>query len=232
MKPRRPSSPHRAGVPGYMTGVYDWVYVNPRSAARLDHDGVVRALLLGRAGRLIRAYLEHITPGARVWQAAHVYGSQIVQLAQHIGPNGFLQLTDVTPVQIERARHKLAPYLWSKVDRCDAARFTSSAPFDAVGSFFLLHEVPESKKRQIVDNMLRHVAADGKAVFIDYHRPAAWHPARPVFSLVNATLEPFARALWQNEISAYATRASDFDWSKRTFFGGVYQCTIARHKGR
>jgi len=213
-----------------MAGFYSRIYANPRWAARLDHDLVVRALLFGQARRLTRAYLDEIPQGARVWQAAHVYGSQVAQVARRIGPEGFFELTDVAPVQVAHARQKLAAYAWARVDCCDAAQFADSAGFDVVGSFFLLHEVPDGKKRQIVDNLLGHVAAGGKAVFIDYHRPAAWHPARPIFSIVNRALEPFARALWENPISHYATRAGNFVWTQRTFFGGLYQCAVARRK--
>jgi len=230
MNSEQPHPPVNAAIPGYMAGFYDWIYVNPRTAARLDHDFVVRVLLFGQAGRLIRAYLDEIAPGTRVWQAAHVYGSQIVRLARHIGPHGQLALTDIAPVQVEHARQKLAAFPWASVDCRDAAEFAPPQKFDVAGSFFLLHEVPEDKKRQIVDNMLAHVTAGGKAVFIDYHRPAAWQPARLIFSAVNAALEPYANALWQNAISSYASRAASFDWSTRTFFGGVYQCTVARRK--
>jgi len=213
-----------------MAGFYRRIYAHPRWAARLDHNAVVRVLLFGQAARLTRTYLNEIAPGARMWQAAHVYGDQVVQVARRIGPSGFFELTDITPVQVAHARQKLAPYPWAQADCRDAAQFTSAAPFDIAGSFFLLHEVPDGKKRQIVDNMLAHLAAGGKAVFIDYHRPAAWHPARPLFSLINATLEPFARALWRHPIPHYATRATDFTWTTRTFFGGLYQCTVARRK--
>jgi ubiquinone/menaquinone biosynthesis C-methylase UbiE len=209
---------------------YRRIYADPRWAARLDCNLVVRALLLGQAGRLTRAYLNEIAPGARVWQAAHVYGNQVAQVARRIGPEGFFMLTDIMPVQAEHARKKLAPYAWARVECCDAARFAGPADFDVAGSFFLLHEVPDEKKRQIVDNLLARVAAGGKAVFIDYHRPAAWHPARPIFKIVNAALEPFAHALWQNPIRHYAARADDFAWTQRTFFGGLYQCAVARRK--
>jgi SAM-dependent methyltransferase len=218
------------GVPDYLVKVYDWSYVNPRWVKKLDNNIVVWFLLFGQAGRLIRAYLNEITPGARVCQIAHVHGDQTVQVAQRVGPNGFFELIDVAPIQLERARQKLSRFPWVKVDRCDGTQFTNPAAFDVVGSFFLLHEVPDETKHQIVDNMLAHVGPNGKAVFIDYHRPAMWQPVRLILKVVNAVLEPFANAIWEHPIRDFASRADDFVWTTRTFFGGVYQCTVAQRR--
>ncbi len=230
MKPDRLLSPYYTGVPDYMVEVYDWAYVNPRWVEKLDNNFVVWVLLFGNAGRLIRAYLNEIPPGARMWQVAHVYGDQVTQVAERVGPQGSFDLTDITPVQIEHAHKKLDSYPWAKIHCRDAASFSNPAKYDVVGNFFLLHEVPEEKKYQIVDNMLDHVDEGGKAVFIDYHRPAIWHPVRQILNVVNKLLEPFAYSIWEHEISDYAAKADDFIWTKRTFFGGVYQCTVAQRK--
>jgi len=230
MKPDRLLSPYYVGVPDYMVDVYDWAYVNPRWVERLDHNAVVWVLLFGNSSRLINAYLDHIKPGSRMWQVAHVYGDQIEQVAQRIGSAGILDLTDITPIQVEHAQKKLAPYSWSRIFCRDAADFRGAQQYDIVGSFFLLHEVPDEKKRHIVDNMLSNMADDGKAVFVDYHRPAIWHPVRQILNVVNALLEPFAHSIWEHDISHFATRAEDYEWKKETFFGGVYQCTTAVKK--
>ncbi len=230
MKPERLLSPYYTGVPDYMVDVYDWAYVNPRWVEKLDNNFVVWTLLFGNAGRLIKAYLNEIKPGSRVWQVAHVYGDQMSQLADRVGPKGFLEVTDITPIQVEHAHRKLDSYPWAKIHCCDAAKFESAKKFDVVGSFFLLHEVPDDKKSQIVDNMLRQMTENGKAIFIDYHRPALWHPVRQILNVVNTVLEPFAFSIWDHEISHFATRADDYIWKKRTFFGGVYQCTTAERK--
>ena len=102
--------------------------------------------------------------------------------------------------------------------------------YDLICSFFLLHEVPEEKKYAIVNNMLKKLPKGGKAVFVDYHNPAKWQPVRYILLVVNHLLEPFAKALWDNEISHYAENAEQFVWEKKTFFAGVYQCVVVRHK--
>lgn len=224
--------PYYDGVPAYMTEVYDWAYVNPKWAHALDHIWVVRVLLFLNDQRLMRAYLDEIDEGMRVWQLAHVYGDLVTRVAKKVGAKGIFHLTDVTPIQIEHGHRKLAGMEWTKVIRSDAADFVGegSIDYDLICSFFLLHEVPDEKKYEIVDNMLERLPKGSKVVFVDYHNPAKWQPIRYVLKIVNHYLEPFADALWKNEIQHYASRAEQFTWRKRTFFGGVYQCVVVEHK--
>ena len=224
--------PYYQGVPEYMTEVYDWAYVNPARVKILDRNIVVKVLLFLNDQRLMRAYLNEITPGMKVWQVAHVYGDLVKRVAQKVGANGCYHLTDITPAQIEHANQKLAGYEWAKVFRSDAATFAGAddVEYDLICSFFLLHEVPEDKKYEIVNNMLEKLPKGGKAVFVDYYNPKKWQPVRYILEFVNHFLEPFARAMWKNEISHYARNADQFTWQQQTFFAGVYQCVVVKHK--
>lgn len=215
------------GVPDYLIDVYDWAYVDPKWATWLDRSIVVRLLLFGNDVRLMRHYLDAIQPGMKVWQVAHVYGDLVQRVAARVGPGGEFHLTDITPIQIEHGRTKLAAFPWAKVIRADAATFDSGTDYDLICSFFLQHEVPEEKKRQIVDHLLECPPPGGKALFVDYHRPAWWQPVRWILKGVNAWLEPFADALWRHEIRDYASHAERFAWRQHTFFGGTYQAVWA-----
>lgn len=226
--------PYYDGVPTYMTEVYDWAYVDPNWVRALDHNWVVRVLLFFNDQRLMRAYLSEIKPGMKVWQLAHVYGDLVKRAAQKVGPQGLFHLTDVTPIQIEHGQRKLAGMEWTKVVRSDAADFAveqHAKKYDLICSFFLLHEVPEEKKYEIVGHMLDKLPKGSKAVFVDYHNPAWWQPIRYILKVVNHYLEPFAEAMWKNDIQHYARKkASKFTWRKKTFFAGVYQCVVVEHK--
>lgn len=216
-------------LPAYMTEVYDWAYINPAHVRRLDRNFVVTTLLFGNARRLMRAYIEAIVPGSRVWQVAHVYGDLVARVAERVGPQGHFDLTDVTPIQVELAQAKLAAHPWARVFRHDAANWTGDAPYDLVCSFFLLHEVPDAKKRAIVDCILCQLAENGRAVFVDYHRPAQWNPVGWLLRGINAWLEPFAKALWDHDLASFASQPHRFTWHKRTLFGGVYQIVTVEH---
>jgi hypothetical protein len=94
--------------------------------------------------------------------------------------------------------------------------------------YFLLHEVPEEYKHLVVDSMLDNITPDGKVVFVDYHKPHWAHPLKAITSLVFDTLEPFAKGLWRNKISDFASAPDEFVWTTQTYFGGLFQKTVAR----
>ncbi len=217
-------------LPAYMSEVYDWAYVDPRHVKLLDRNSVVGILLFGNDRRLMRAYLDAIRPGSRVWQMAHVYGDLVARAARRVGANGHFCLTDVTGIQIQRARAKLAPYAWAHIAHCDAALWSPGETYDLVCSFFLLHEIPDTRKRAVVDRALAALAPGAIALFVDYHRPAWWQPVGWLLRAVNARLEPFAQSLWSKEIADFAPAADDYVWTKRTLFGGVYQVVTVHRK--
>jgi len=218
-------------MPAYMSEVYNWAYVAPAKVRWLDCNIVVKTLLFGNDQRLMRAYLERIRPGMRVWQIAHVYGDLVSKAANKVGASGCFHLTDVTPIQVAHGQSKIGHLPWSKVIHHDAAHFEGEGqPYDLVCSFFLLHEVPDEWKHAIVDNVLTHIPENGEAVFVDYHKPAWWQPIGYLLNVVNRLLEPFAHALWEHEISHYASEPELFNWEKRCIFGGVYQIVRVTRK--
>ena len=216
-------------LPVYMEEVYDWAYVDPKNVEKLDRNMVVKTLLFGNDQRLMSAYLKELNPGQRVWQVAHVYGDLVRRVAEKVGNQGVFHLTDVTAIQVEHAQRKLKDAQQAHVFHLDASKWTGS-DYDVVCSFFLLHEIPEEKKRAVVNRMLKAVRPEGKLVFVDYHRPQWWQPVGWILRWVNQKLEPFAHALWEKEIASYSDQPERFTWEKRTIFGGVYQIVIAKPK--
>ncbi len=217
-------------IPDYMEDVYTWAYISERNQRWLDHQMVVESILWGNARRLTDAVLDELSPGDKVLQPASVYGTFCVDLATKVGPEGRLDVIDIVPSQVEISRAKLEDYPHATARVADA-RKPGVKGYDAVACYFLIHEVPDDYKRDIVDALLGSVKPGGKVVFIDYHRPYFFHPLRPLMSMVLDTLEPFAKAVWENELSDYAANADVFSWTKETFFGGLYQKVVATHKG-
>jgi SAM-dependent methyltransferase len=224
----RPSSRLTASpLPDYLRDVYAWAYLTPWLTGLLDRQVVVQAILWGNAQRLIGDVLAAVKPGDRILQPAAVYGSFSRQLAQRIGRNGRLDIGDIAPLQVALTQRKLAGLPQVHV-ACRNAVDPEPREFDAVACFFLLHEVPDDVKVQIVPAMLQVVRPGGKAIFIDYHRPHRWHPLKLVMQRVFAWLEPFALTMWSREIEDLAgTSAAAFRWSKRTRFIGLYQMVTA-----
>ena len=217
-------------LPAYLRDVYTWAYLTPWLSEYLDRQIVVQAILWGNAQRLIDGVLAALKPGDRVFQPAAVYGDFSRQVARRIGPNGYLQVRDIAPLQVSLTRRKLAGVANSDVACADAAD-PEQNEVDAVTCFFLLHEVPDDVKVQVVRSMLELVRPGGKVIFVDYHRPRGWHPLKPVMRRVFAWLEPFAASIWDREIEDMAGPAgAAFRWHKRTRFGGMYQTVIAERR--
>lgn len=226
--PASTSSP-LSDVPDYMHEVYDWAYLNPRNVRLLDREIVVTLILWGNSRRLKQALLAEIDLGATVLQAAHVYGTVIPEIVSKLNHPGQLEVVEVAPVQVERCRDKLRGFPEAKVCLGDVATLRST-PRDVVSSFFLLHEVPSDYKRAMVNTLLAHVSEGGKAVFVDYHQPHMLHPLKPLMMAIFDRFEPFAKELCDHDISEYADNAEAFTWRTETYFGGLYQKTVAERR--
>lgn len=217
-------------IPRYLKDVYTWAYLTPLSVRLLDHSWVVNAILWGNDGRLQRAIFEELAPGRHVLQASCAYGDLSPNLAEFLGPAGQLEVIDVAPIQVENCRAKLHDIPHASVRLADAV-LPGGGPYDAAVCFFLLHEVPDDTKRAVVDALLARIRPGGKVVFIDYHRPRRLHPLKWVISLVFAMLEPFARSMWRHDIADLAGDRGNYDWRTETYFGGLFQKTVARLPG-
>ncbi len=218
-------------LPQYMDEVYNWAYVNERNVEWLDRNLVFNVLLFGNGPRLKRAYLERLKPGMNIWQVAHVYGDLVQKVAEKVGPTGHFDITDVATIQINHTKRKIGHLPYVSIHHTDAADWQGQN-YDLTCSFFLMHEVPDNKKTEIINRMLTSIQPNGEIVFVDYHRPAAWNPVGWLLRWVNAKLEPFAEALWHKEIKEFADPqlAEQFTWEKRTFFAGVYQAVYLKRK--
>jgi len=226
-RPALPGEPENPTIPAYMREVYYWAYLNSTNARLLDHDAIVSVILMGNNSRLRHALVSEIRSGQRVLQVAHVYGRLIPEIARRAGPAGYLEVIDLVPLQAALCRQKLRNFPRTQVRIANAAN-PGEAMYDVVSCFFLLHEIPDDLKHSVVDALLRRIDRGGKVVFVDYHQPGRWHPLRGLMRLLFKRLEPFAESLWRHQIADFATAPENYRWEKQTFFGGLYQKTIAQ----
>jgi SAM-dependent methyltransferase len=215
-----------AALPDYLVDTYSWAYLRPCSLRLLDRHVVVNGILWGNYHSLVRAACAEFAPGDCILQAASVYGDLSSRLADRVGEQGFLDVIDIAPLQVAHCRRKLAGRENVRVRVADAA-IPDRAGYDGACCFFLLHEVPDLQKRQIVNALLAAVRPGGKILFVDYHQPVRWHPLRPVMAAIFRWLEPYAAGLVSRSIAEFAERGQDFRWRKETRFGGLYQLVVA-----
>lgn len=216
-------------IPDYLHETYYWAYLDPRNVERLDREWVVRTILWQQHNRLTRAAIAEIEPGQHVLQTACVYGNFSLKLAEHIGPEGTLEIMDVAEVQVRNCRRKLNGCEHASVRHQNVLHLRDET-FDVVCCYFLMHELPDDYKRGIASTLLDAVRPGGKLVFVDYHKPHWAHPLKLITSFVFDTLEPFAKGLWRKEIAEFAGSDERFEWRKETYFGGLFQKVVATRK--
>jgi len=217
-------------IPRYLSEIYTWAYLNPRSVQLLDRELVVATILWYQHRNLRRKVLAEIEPGSTVLQTACVYGDFSPVLARHIGEEGSLKIVDVSKAQVDKCAEKMRDYPFASVQQLDVLDL-GDGEYDTVCCYFLMHEVPDDYKHGLVDIALNNIGPDGNVVFIDYHKPHWANPLKPVMSLVFETLEPFAKSLWRRDIRDFASKPEEFRWHKESFFGGLYQKVVATPVG-
>lgn len=214
-------------IPGYLEQVYWWAYVHPNAVSVFERDWLVNAILFGNYRRLRDAALDDLgTPiTGRTLQLACVYGNLTPRLRARLAADARLDVVDILPVQLANLRRKLPADARISLQHGDATSLgAADASYDRVLLFFLLHEMPEAVRRAALAEAMRVLKPGGRMVIVDYHRPARWHPLRPLMKQVFRRLEPYAFDLWEHEVEHFLPAGMvPAAAEKRTYFGGLYQ---------
>lgn len=225
-------------VPSYLERVYWWAYVHPRAVQTFERGWLVNAILFGNYARLRDAAVKDLTEPdgqgqampSRTLQVACVYGNLTARLQQAMAPQAQLDVLDILPVQLDNLAKKLPQSKQLHLLHGDSSALAAAdASYEQVLMFFLLHEQPEAVRRASLAEGLRVLKPGGKLVIVDYHRPAAWHPLRPLMRLVFKWLEPFAMDLWRHEVTSFLpAQDPPLKVEKHLYFGGLYQKLVIR----
>ena len=214
-------------IPKYMEQVYWWAYIHPRSVKIFEHEFLINAILFGNYDRLCAAMLDEMGDPVkgRVLQIACAYGDLTPRLRERLAPDATLDVIDILPIQLSSLAEKMPADSRVTLTQGDSSALAfPDASFDTACMYFLLHEQPEHVRRATIAEAFRVVKPGGKIVLIDYHRPAIWHPMRPLLRGIFHWLEPFAIDLWAHGIEAYfPADITPASVRKTTYFGGVYQ---------
>ncbi len=214
-------------IPRYLSQAYWWAYVHPNAVHLFERDWLVNTILFGNYARLRDAALTELgaVVHGRTLQVACVYGNLTRRLQQRLAADAHLDIVDVLPIQLKNLSNKLPSDARVALLHGDSSRLAcGDASYDNVLLFFLLHEQPDAVRSATLAEAMRVVRPGGRVVIVDYHRPAPWHPARPLMRLVFRKLEPFAMALWNHEVLDFLPPGlRPTALAKRTYFGGLYQ---------
>lgn len=211
-----------------------WIYRSPLLVWLTDRRFVVSAVLLFQYDRLVDAVLESIDnvslPKKRVLQVGCVSGDITEKLVLRTLGNAHVSIFDMTEAGVRNSRKKLARAdLESGAGffRGDAASIpVKSGSFDRVFSFFLFHELPTKKKRQVFRECLRVIRPGGVFVYAEFHRPTSWS-LRLLGSMIFGIFEPYAREMWRWHPNIDASR---FEIERKLFLSGYFQVVSIRKR--
>jgi ubiquinone/menaquinone biosynthesis C-methylase UbiE len=232
METERRPAPQAAldSVSDYLKQHYWWAYVHPNAVKVFERDWLVNLILWGNYPRLRDTALTELgaaLPGHTL-QVACVYGDLTCRLSERADAGGgTLDVVDILPVQLNNLRRKLPADAPTRVMQMDSTRLdVEDATYDRALVFFLLHEQPAHYRERTLSELCRVVKPGGKIVIVDYARPRWWHPLRYLWLPVLERLEPFASALWRDEICHWLPQVPAQKLRKEVMFGGMYQKVV------
>ncbi|MBO4285088.1 MAG: class I SAM-dependent methyltransferase [Alphaproteobacteria bacterium] len=211
--------------PAYLDSFYSIFYRKSKLSMLLNDDRVQSFLSLGFRSRLIDELLEDIGTNSSVLQIGCTFGSQIKKTAEKIGKYGSYTVMDVLENQLAFCKEQ------NKNQNINFVLYDARKPFDlkfdAVVCFMLLHELPPTSRRKVVNNALDSVKKDGKVIFIDYDKPSKLNPLYFMLKPFNRLFFPLTESLQTTPIQALAQKSAHFAWYKKNYAGKMFQKVVA-----
>ncbi len=216
-------------IPDYLDETYWWAYLHPKGVKFFDHSFIVDSILFGNYRKLRDTVVNNLDADTgNVLQMAAVYGNISVKIAEKITDANQLDVVDVAPIQLQNLSRKVADCNNVNLIHQDSTDLEiGDLSYDTVLVFFLLHEVPDDQKYQVLAEATRVVNPGGQIVIVDYHKPKNLSPWRYFMIPVLKFLEPFAMSLWKREIISFLPE--NFvarKITKETYFWGLYQKVV------
>jgi ubiquinone/menaquinone biosynthesis C-methylase UbiE len=215
----------RTPFPPYLTNIYGWLYLRPRTYKLFDNKTVQNILTLGANRLLINELKKEILPHSNILQIGVTFGNQIEETYEIIKKHGAYTVIDIIPALLKRYQEKNSDKRihWVKANAAKEIK----GNYDIIICPFLLHELPPLTRAAVLENIINALSPQGKAVFIDYHLPSEFNPLKYFIRAFNRLYQPFAEELWKNSIRNLTPNKDACTWSMQSYYGGMYQKVVA-----
>lgn len=214
-------------VPEYLKSVYSRRYFHPFFSKFFDDEWIAAIGSFFCGGKLIQKVTDEIIEGKDVLQLGVASGNLEYKIAEKMNSKGQYHIEDISTQHINAMKSRVSAWLNVTLKERDFT-IPNDQRYDVVIGYFVLHEVPDTRKREILTRAINALKPRGKAIFVDYAKPKKFHPLKYPVKMFNRLYEPFAESLWYNEIKDIAPKTGKLIWDKKTFFGDMYQCVIAQ----
>lgn len=217
-------------LPEYIKYVSYREYMDNRLYDILDNQYLVNFINIGYSGKINEIIFEEIGDVKSVLQLGNVYGNQITELANRLPIKTSYDVVDVSPVQVEKLKHKLGENFPNvNVIKQDAENKTEKK-YDLIICNKLLHDLPDRKKMRVIEASLLNLSESGKLVFVEYNRPVFWHPLKWIVKTIVRLYKPFLESLWDKEIRDFSVSKTKYNWKKTKYCGEYFQKVVVTKK--
>ncbi len=202
-------------LPSYLVKHYWWAYLSPFGVSFFDHGFMVNRILWGYYHAIAQDSVNFICckTEQKVAGISCAYGEFFPKLAQQSQVENLYSF-DIAPIQIKQMKKKIPQQVID--DKChfflsDAEHIALiNKSVDVSVLFFLLHELPESVRANVLAQAIRITNIGGRLVITDYAQLKQNHlfHRSKIFRFVFEKMEPFLANFWRcdllNELEAQA----------------------------
>jgi len=194
-------------LPDYLVKNYWWAYLSPMTVNFFDHYFIVNRILWGNYHVIAQDAVNLITHQSeqKVAGISSAYGEFFPKLAKQSQVES-LFLFDIAPIQIKQMQKKIPQKIIDQ--KCqffigDAEHIAlRSESMDTSVLFFLLHEVPQTVRRNVLAQTLRITKYGGRIVIADYAPFMQKHlfHRNKILRATFEKMEPFLADFWRCDL--------------------------------
>ena len=218
-------------LPEYIKVVYGDLYASKKNCKMADSSFSCMLRTFFKYDFLVERLIEEIKGCRNILQIGISFGYQIQKTSALTRTDKVYKIIDINPNEVVRLQKKCAQnYKNLIICEQDARQLEPEKKYDCIICFFLLSTLPNETRNKIINNALKVLEPDGKAVFIDWHKPASFNPLLFFVKSYNRLRHPFVEHFWKKDIPETINKdfAKKFLWKKTCYFGGLFQKTVVK----